>query len=442
VGEREQIVMPSEHYDVIIIGGRCAGASLALRLAGHNLKILLVDRAEFPSLPDVPSAPFIHPASMRLLDELGIEESEYAHSSSKVEYFILDMANDFHTVMPISQLNLDRSYFRGIDRQLFDKTLWNHTVRAHDVATRDRFSVTQIIKDTTGKVSGIIGRTHQGADETFTGDLVVGADGRFSFAASRFGARVVEEQNEFTTAVYHSEWRMVADYSPQYPHAITSYRTANGLLVLVIPVGDQKYHIGTVIRSADAYFGKKGFEQAYLQNLQSIPHLWHRLKDAHRATNVVGMRPIKNGYREAYGPNWALVGDAVHYKDPSDGQGIYDALLGSKLLAQSIIDWKQGNTSWETAGANYQQRLMGATYAMFKQTTANVKQSMYTKVPRLLNKTLIRWIVSSPEVQTQFLRYLSREISPGDYRPIPPNLPKIVINGLKEDFRRHFKSPL
>jgi 2-polyprenyl-6-methoxyphenol hydroxylase-like FAD-dependent oxidoreductase len=85
--------MSKNHYDVIIIGGRCAGASLALRLAGNDLKILLVDRATFPSLPNVPSSPFIHPSTMRLMDELGIAESEYTFPGARVEHFVVDFVN-------------------------------------------------------------------------------------------------------------------------------------------------------------------------------------------------------------------------------------------------------------------------------------------------------------------------------------------------------------
>jgi flavin-dependent dehydrogenase len=193
------------------------------------------------------------------------------------------------------------------------------------------------------------------------------------------------------------------------------------------------------MKSANANFGGQGFEQAYLQDLQRIPQLWNRLKNAVCVSEVVGMRPIENGYREAYGANWALVGDAVHYKDPSDGQGIYDALLGSKLLAQSIIHWKQSETTWATAGAVYQQQLMDATYSTFKQTVANVKQSIYMDVPEFLNNTLVRWMISSSEFQTEFLRYLSRAIPAAAYRPVPRNLPKIIMDGFMADLRRRFK---
>lgn len=428
--------MSKNHYDVIIIGGRCAGASLALRLAGQDLKILLLDRATFPSLPNVPSAPFIHPGTMRLMDELGIDESEYTHSGSKIECFVVDMVNTFHAVMPTSQMMLDRNYFCGIDRSLFDETLWNHATRVPSVTAREGFSVTEIHKNGSGIVSGISGKASDGDTESFTADLVVGADGRFSFSARQFGAKIVEEQNDYTSAVYHAEWENVDDYSSDYPNAITTYSTSKGFMILVIPIAAGKYHIGTAMKSEDANFGAQGFEQAYYEGLKRVPHLWDRLKNAQRVTDVVGMRPIENGYREAFGENWALVGDAVHYKDPSDGQGIYDALLESKLLAQSIIDWKRNGITWAVAGTRYQQQMMDATHPMFLQTVANVKQTLYTNIPSFFVKTIARWMLNDPHFQTQFLRYLSRAINPADYKPFSP---KILVNGILSDIRNRFK---
>ncbi|MBI2734736.1 MAG: FAD-dependent monooxygenase, partial [Aquabacterium sp.] len=36
-------------YDVIVVGGRCAGAATALLLARHGHKVLIVDQAPLPS---------------------------------------------------------------------------------------------------------------------------------------------------------------------------------------------------------------------------------------------------------------------------------------------------------------------------------------------------------------------------------------------------------
>ena len=235
--------MSNNHYDIIIIGGRCAGASLALRLAGHDLQVLLVDRATFPSVPNVPSAPFIHPGTMRLIDELGIAEADYAFPGSRIERFAVHMVDFFEVEMPIANFGLERNYFCGIDRHRFDAVLWNRAAQTPGVTARDGFAVTQVLKDENGVVTGISGQAEGDSPATFTADLVVGADGRFSFAARQFGARVIEERNDHTSAVYVAEWDNVADYSANSPNAITAYNTGKGFMILVIPTAERKYHM-------------------------------------------------------------------------------------------------------------------------------------------------------------------------------------------------------
>ena len=41
-------------------------------------------------------------------------------------------------------------------------------------------------------------------------------------------------------------------------------------------------------------------------------------------------------FRESAGPGWALIGDAGHFKDPTPGQGIADALRQAAILAPAI----------------------------------------------------------------------------------------------------------
>src|SRR5687768_14686559 len=60
-------------YDVAIVGARCAGSALALMLAREGLKVLVVDRANFPS--DTMSGHFIRPAGVACLRRLGLFEA-------------------------------------------------------------------------------------------------------------------------------------------------------------------------------------------------------------------------------------------------------------------------------------------------------------------------------------------------------------------------------
>lgn len=418
--------MAGNHYDVVIIGGRCAGASLAIRLAKADLKILLADRAVFPSRPNVPSAPFIHSGTMRLLDELGVQEHDYAQPGSKIERFVADFVNGVVSEMAIAHANLPYDYFYGIDRAHFDHALWQHASDCQTVTALEGFAVTQIHKDGSGKVTGIQGKSSD-SEASFTADLVVGADGRFSFCARQFGAEVVEERNQHTSAAYIAEFTNVDDHSPQYPHAVTTYNTGKGLMVLMIPIGERAYHIGIATQSRNASFGEHGHETAYMDYLKRIPHLWNRLKQAERVTDVVGIKRVENGYRQGWGQGWALVGDAMHYKDPSDGQGLYDALLGSKLLAQSIIDWKRNSLAWEVVGAQYQQAFKDATYPTFLQTIANVKQSLYTQVPDVVFRIMGRGLMNNALFKTKFLGYLAREIEPKAFQQVMKQLPGIMV---------------
>lgn len=418
-----------QQYAVIIVGGRVAGASLAIRLGQQHIRVLLIERATFPSWPSVPSSPMVHPGTMRLLDEMGLSEAEYTHPEAKVEHVILDIMGKYQAIMPTQLLQLDRNYLYGIDRYKFDTVLWQRAAGLPSVTAHTNVSMTDVVRDATGRVTGIVAKLGDGTETRFSADLVVGADGRFSAAAQKFGSRPFEELNAYPSASYHAEWEQVGDYSASHPHPVVIYQIGNGQSVLSIPIDDHKYIIANYLRTDDTYAGGK-MEERYLEMLQSVPSLRERLKHARRVSRVVGVRRIDNGYRQAYGDGWALVGDAFHYESPLDGQGIYNALVTSKFLAEAIGQWRGGRL-WQQAGAEYQQRFYAASHTMLKQTVKRVQQELYTSPPAFVVNTLMRWMLTDPAYQQQFLRYLSRAIDPKSFGFGPSLGP--MLRGLLRD---------
>ena len=72
-------------YDAIVVGARCAGATVAILLARAGRRVLLVDRDEFPS--DTVSTHQLFPDSLHLLDELGVgRRLRETHRLRPVEY--------------------------------------------------------------------------------------------------------------------------------------------------------------------------------------------------------------------------------------------------------------------------------------------------------------------------------------------------------------------
>jgi 2-polyprenyl-6-methoxyphenol hydroxylase-like FAD-dependent oxidoreductase len=396
-------------YDVIIVGGRPAGASLAARLGKRGLRVLVVDRATFPSNPSVPSSPAVHSGAMALLDEIGIAEADYADDHACMRALHLNMAGAFTAVMPVPQMAAGRNYVRGIDRYTFDDLLWRNLARFPSVERRAGFNVTNVLHHD-GRVAGIVGGNKGEKPREITARCVVGADGRFSFVARKVGAEVVEEAPEHTSTVYYADWVGVKPIHDKYSVGFV-YATARGLDLLFFAMPGGRWSVNTHARS-DRVRINGDAQRYYLETLRSVPGVWQYFDRGEQTSEVVGIKQIGNGYRRSSGPGWVLVGDALHYKDPADGQGIYDALIGAKILDASLARWSSKESSWEAAMASYRREVWAATHSMYVVTVGRIKRELYSEPPMPVIRSVLRWMMTDPEYAEIFLRVQGRDCPP------------------------------
>ncbi|MET0938509.1 MAG: FAD-dependent monooxygenase, partial [Gaiellaceae bacterium] len=75
-------------YDAIVVGARCAGSPTAMLLACEGYRVLLVDRATFPS--DTVSTPMIHPPGVAALARWGLLERVVATGCPPVDTYEFD----------------------------------------------------------------------------------------------------------------------------------------------------------------------------------------------------------------------------------------------------------------------------------------------------------------------------------------------------------------
>lgn len=418
----------SSQYDVLIVGGRPAGASLAARLAGHGLKVLVVDRSTFPSLPGVPSSPILYPAGMSLLDELGIEESAYSDASSKMTGFAFDFCPHWSADIRCPPMT-GREYIVGTNRVLLDDALWKNLARFPTVERRESFSVSDVLRDTRGRVIGILGASEGGAEERIEAGCVVGADGRFSLIARKAGSAVVEDKAEHVSTVYYADWENVAPARDGSENVGQVCTTGRGLDVLSFSAPGNVTNVNTHAR-ADRVQVDGDPQRYYEATLKSIPRVARRLAGAKQVSRVVGIKRVGNAYRAASGPGWVLVGDAFHYKDPVDGQGIYDALVETKLLAAELVRWHHG-ADWTRSMASYEAAARSATHPMFLATTGRLKRELYEEPPVPVIKTMIRWMMTDPKYQETFVRVLNREGNPAVLTS-----PKLMAGAIARGIRR------
>ncbi|MFZ5443897.1 MAG: NAD(P)/FAD-dependent oxidoreductase [Myxococcota bacterium] len=398
----------SAKYEVVIVGGRPAGATLAARLGARGVRVLVVDRAKFPSSPGVPSSPVLYPSGLRLLDELGLDEAQYASADARMRHVTFSFDPWWATTMPLASTH-GRDYALGIERPQFDRTLWEHLARFPSVERREGFSVLELLRDASGRVVGLVGAAAGGPEERIEAGCVIGADGRYSTVARLAGAPFVEERNEHVSTVYFATWEGVAATEDGFrgAHVCTNGR---GLNVLFFAAPGGAFTVCTHAR-ADRADVRGDVQRAYVETVNSLPSAARRLTHARQVSRLSGIKRIGNGYRQAAGAGWALVGDALHMKDPVDGQGIYDALLEGKLLDEALARARAG-TPWDEAMTRYADEVRSATRPMFLSTTDRLRRELYDEPPTVVIRTVLRWLMTDPAYQTSFSRYLSRDVAP------------------------------
>src|SRR6266852_4076656 len=78
-------------YDAIVVGARCAGSPTAMLLARKGYRVLLLDRATFPS--DVMSTHYIHQPGVAALNRWGLLEVLAATGCPPITQFTLDLGH-------------------------------------------------------------------------------------------------------------------------------------------------------------------------------------------------------------------------------------------------------------------------------------------------------------------------------------------------------------
>jgi flavin-dependent dehydrogenase len=418
-------------YDVIIIGGRPAGSTLAARLGQANIRTLLLERATMPSLPAV-SAPGIYASTMKLLDEIGADEAQYARNTPKLRRIISEVGDHLKLVSPIPDAN-GRDYLYAIDRARFDEALWRNAARFPSVTVMEGVGVTDLLWED-GRVAGVRSKDADGVVVSFTAKAVIGADGRFSLVARKVNAEEKHVQDQYVNSILYAYFKNTEAYDSE-GSAVYVHGNGKGAVTLMMDSADGSLCVAVGAPAAmmeQSGDGMASAEQHFYTLLRREPRVWRRLMKAERITKVSGMKRMGNLYRQAGGPGWALVGDALHQKDPLDGQGIYDAVYTAKALATQIIAWQQGSKAWEVAISDYEADVMAETYPMYRKTMERVEKEMHTIQPTWVYKTLLRWLATYPAYAEGNAKVLARVIPAQEWNP-KAFLPKAILRGIAHD---------
>jgi len=334
----------SSRYDVVVVGSRVAGASTALLLARGGARVALVERAAYGT--DTVSTHALMRAGVHqlhrwgLLDEIvatgvpAVRRTTFHYSDGEpVEVAIRSSAG-------VAALYAPRRHV--LDRMLVD------AAGAAGVDVRHEAIVTALLRDNTGRVAGVRAADRAGRAFDVPAMITVGADGIRSTVADGAGSAVVRRGRSCSAMLY----RYYADLPATGYEWAYGHRAAAGF----IPTNEGRtgVFVGTTPCRLRA-LRRDGTERAFATLLAAAaPRLAERIAAAAPDSRVHGWAGATGFMRRAWGPGWALVGDAGYFKDPITTHGMTDALRDAELLADAILEALAGVVPEAVALARYE----------------------------------------------------------------------------------------
>ena len=340
-------------YDAIVVGARCAGSPTAMLLARKGYRVLVVDRATFPS--DTLSTHVVHPLAVAALGRWGLLDRLVATGCPPIGTYTHDFG-PFTLEGAPGTPEWPVAYCPR--RTVLDQLLVDAAAEA-GAEVRVGFHVEEVVTEG-GRVVGIKGRSKTGGVATERAPVVIGADGRNSLVAETVQAEKYHERPPLL-APYYSYWsglpmagRFETYIRPE--RGFAAAETHDGLTMIV---GGWPY--------AEFETNKHDVEGNYLKLFDLTPEFAERLRGAKREERVAGL-PTPNFFRKPFGPGWVLVGDAGYLKDPITAQGILDAFRDAEACAVAVDQVFAGTESFDESLGAYQRARDERVLAMYEFT--------------------------------------------------------------------------
>ena len=365
-------------YDAIIVGARIAGTIIATLLAEQGRRVLVLDRARFPS--DSLSTHFFRSPAFKAFQRVGVFDDVLKTAPRLVNNF-----NDLdgHVFSePVTDSD-GPSYYLCLRRITLDALLFERMRKEKNVTVREGATVSGVVTDN-GRVTGVKWREEDGEHHA-SARVTIGADGVRSVVAAAVNP-AVEHFEPVRRAMYYGYFRGL-DPSPG-PAAEFHFR--GNRLVYVFPTDGNLTLVASSIPIAEFETFKKNLSESFAAEVNLMTELKSRFARAEQAGPLMGSAVIP-GYRKVpFGEGWALAGDAEQVMDPWSGQGIDQASTHATMLADGLLKWFSGPTTWAEAMAEYHNRRNDFSVKTYERTCMVARDLRTLTGPALKKRGLVK----------------------------------------------------
>ena len=312
--------------DAIVVGAGPAGAATAILLTERGLSVTVLDRARSPRSRIC--GEYLSPEGARILDRLGVLKAVDAAGAPTLAGMRITAPDGRVLQGRYRAFDEWRPYRDGalaISRATLDAALIER-LRAAPIDVREQVRVTDVLVEGS-HVVGVAAIDAEGRRQALRAPLVIGADGRASVIAQRLGCRKPHRLRRLALVTYVrglADCRDVGEIFVDPP----DYAILN-------PLAPDRVNLSVVVPLADAAPYSARLEAFLEARTRQLPHLARRIAGAERVAPIQAMGPLAYRVTPPRHGGVLLVGDAAGFYDPFTGEGIFCALRGAELAAET-----------------------------------------------------------------------------------------------------------
>jgi flavin-dependent dehydrogenase len=380
-------------------------------LARQGHRVLLLDRARFPSDKPISTHMILRPGGAAL-DRWGLLEGVAKLGAPPMREFSVDFGPVTLTSSSPADGAAGAAYLPR--RILLDKLLLDAALEA-GVEFRDDFTVRELVWEG-DRVVGIRGGTRRGASVEERAKIIVGADGLASVVARGTGAPRYHDVTT-QTGVWWGYFRGLA------PERISIWARPRRLFG-VAATNDDLSTVMCYMAIDDFHEFAADVEGNFMSEFREhVPGVFEQLASAERDGQWRGTGYQPNFLRQSAGPGWALVGDAGMHHDSINPSGISCAFTSAEMLAEAIHTGLTGQADLDEAVRSYQERRDARWLGHWRFSVGFAR--MEPPTPEL--RGLLQALVDKPEATRRFFGYFEGQESDLGFMD-PDNVDRIMAS--------------
>jgi flavin-dependent dehydrogenase len=340
---------PTQHVDVIVIGGGPSGATVSTLIAQHGYRVQLFERDHFPRFHIGES---LIPETYWVLKRLNMLE-KMKHSAFIKKYSVQFVGSTGRLSEPFYFMDHkphECSQTWQVQRSEFDKMMLDNA-REHGVQVHEGVRVLEVLFEGSQAV-GVRIQEEDGTQREVRARVVVDASGQSALLSNRFKIRVVDPQLKKGALWTYFEGAYRDRGKDEGATLVLSTKDRQGWF-WYIPLHNDIISVGIVAPFEELFNKQRGndYEKIYNEELDKCPACRERVAIGRRVAGFYATKDYSYKATQCAGDGWVLVGDAYGFLDPLYSSGVLLALKSGQLAADTIVESLQkGDVSAEQLG--------------------------------------------------------------------------------------------